>query len=92
MPEIEDNSAFTYHSFRVLLATQLGSSRHTTEQIQAMCRWLSPASVALYHRMQPTDAIAMLDEAQTATITSTATANLPPFKHTHIAEAIFADT
>ena len=41
--------------------------------------------------MQPTDAITMLDKAQAATITSTATANLPPFKHTHIAEAIFAD-
>ena len=64
---------------------------HKTEQIQAMCRWLSPASVALYHRMQPRDAIAMLDKAQAATITSTATANLPPFKHTHVAEAIFAD-
>ena len=91
MPDIEDTSAFTYHSFRVLLATQLGSSKHTTPEIQAMCRWLSPASVALYNRIQPLDAVAMLDKAQSATINSTASANLPPFKHTHVAEAIYTE-
>ena len=88
MPEVEDTSAYTYHSFRVLLATQLGSSRCSTQEIQSMCRWLSPASVALYNRLQPLDAIAMLDQAQSATISSTASANLPPFKHTHVSDAI----
>ena len=53
MPDVEDNSLYTYHSFRVLLATQLGSSRCLVEEIQSMCRWLSPASVALCNRMQP---------------------------------------
>ena len=88
MPDVEDNSAYTYHSFRVLLATQLGSSRCSVEEIQSMCRWLSPASVALYNRMQPLDAIGMLDRAQAATISSTASANLPCFKHTHLSAAI----
>ena len=88
MPEVEDTSAYTYHSFRVLLATQLGSSRRSVQEIQSMCRWLSPASVALYNRLQPLDAIAMLDQAQSATITSTASANLQPFKHTYVSDAI----
>ena len=89
MPEVEDTSPYTYHSFRVLLATQLGSSR-SVEEIQSMCRWLSPASVALYNRLQPLDAIAMPDQAQLATITSTASANLTPFKHTqcHVSDAM----
>ena len=86
VPEVEDPSPYTYHSFRVLLATQLGSSRCSLGEIQSMCRWLSPASVALYNRLQPLDANAMLDQAQSATITSTASANLPPFKHTHMGD------
>ena len=90
MPDVEDNSAYTYHSFRVLLATQLGSSRCSVEEIQSMCRWLSPASVALYNRMQPLDAIGMLDRAQAATISSTASANLPCFKHSHLSAALAA--
>ena len=39
MPEVEDKTVFTYHSFRVLLATQLGCSRRTGPEIQALCRW-----------------------------------------------------
>ena len=78
MPEVEDPSCYTYHSFRVLLATQLGSSRCSVQEIQSMRRWLSPAAVALYNRLQPGDAITMLDQAQAANITSTASANLPP--------------
>ena len=88
MSDVEVTSAYTYHSFRVLLATQLGSSRCSVEEIQSMCRWLSPASVALYNRMQPLDGIAMLDRAQAATTSSTASANLPLFKHTHLSAAI----
>ena len=63
MPEVEDTSPYTYHSFRVVLETQLGSSRCSVQGIQSMCRWPSPASVALYNRLQPLDAIAMLDQA-----------------------------
>ena len=89
MSEVEDPLCYTYHSFRVLLATQLGSSRCSVAGIRSMCRWFSPAaaSVALYNRMQPLGAITMLDQAQSSTITSTASANLPPFKHTHLSEA-----
>ena len=48
MPEIDDKSVFTYHSFRVLLATQLGCSGRTGHEIQALCMWQSPESLAIY--------------------------------------------
>ena len=40
---LTDPSCYTYHSFRVLLATQLGSSRCSVAEMQSMCRWLSRA-------------------------------------------------
>ena len=78
MHEVEGKSIFTYHSFRVLLATQPGVSRRSGPEIQALCRWQSPASPAIYARMQPScrEAIAMLDGAQNAKITPYSTANL----------------
>ena len=88
MPEVEDKSVFTYHSFRVLLATQLGVSGRSGPEIQALCRWQSPASLAIYVRMQPREAIAMLDGAQNAKITSYSTVNLPCFKTAHLSDEI----
>ena len=88
MPEIDDKSVFTYHSFRVLLATQLGCSGRTGPEIQALCRWQSPESLAIYVRLQPREAISMLDAAQNATITSYSTVNLPCFKASHLSDAI----
>ena len=88
MPEVDDNSVFTYHSFRVLLATQLGCAKRTGPEIQALCRWQSPASLAIYVRMQPRDAIEMLDAAQSATIAGYSTINLPPIKHADLSSAL----
>ena len=51
MPEVEDKSVFTYHSFRVLSAAQPGVSRRPGPEIQALCRWQSPASLVIYVRM-----------------------------------------
>ena len=86
--EVEDKSVFTYHSFRVLLATQLGVSGRSGPEIQALCRWQSPASLAIYVRMQPREAIAMLDGAQNAKITSYSTVNLSCFKTAHLSDEI----
>ena len=61
-------AAFTYHSFRMLLATQLGCAERTGPAIRALYQWQSLASLAIYVRMQPRDAIEMLDVAQNATI------------------------
>ena len=88
MPEVEDKSVFTYHSFRVLLATQLGCAKRSGPEIQAMCRWQSPASLAIYVRMQPREAIRLLDEAQNAVISSYSTVNLPPIKHIYLSNAV----
>ena len=38
MPEVEDKTVFNYHSFRVLLATQLGCSGRTGPEIKALQR------------------------------------------------------
>ena len=88
MPEVEDPSCYTYHSFRVciLLATQLGSSRCSVAEIQSMCRWLSPASVALYNRLQPLDAIAILDQAQSARFHHINSLSEPTTFQTHTSE------
>jgi hypothetical protein len=88
MPEVDDKSVFTYHSFRVLLATQLGCAKRTGPEIQAMCRWQSPASLGIYVRMQAREAIRMLDEAQNAVISSYSTANLPPIKHIDLSNSM----
>ena len=39
-------------------------------EIQALCRWQTSASLLIYKRMQAQQAISMLDNALTATITS----------------------
>ena len=88
MPEVEDKTVFTYHSFRVLPVTQLGCSGRTGPEIQPLCRWQSPEPLAIYVRLQPREAISMLDAAQNATITSYSTVNLPCFKASHLSDAI----
>jgi hypothetical protein len=80
LPGSADASLFTYHSFRITLATQLGavtSMEITDDDIQALCRWQSKQSVDIYKRMQPARYIAMLDAAMKSRITSYQTSNLP---------------
>ena len=72
-----DPSLFTFHSFRVYLATALGAVRTNDSTIQAICRWQSVKSLEVYKRLQPADVIGHLDAAQSAVITSYTSANLP---------------
>ena len=72
-----DASLFTFHSFRVTLATQLGAMGCSHPMIQAICRWQSAASLLIYNRMQPKQALSMVSQAQTAEIESYTAANLP---------------
>ena len=46
MPEVEDKLVFTCHSFRVLLATQLGVSGRSGPEIQALCAQVAVSSFA----------------------------------------------
>ena len=86
----EDKSLFTFHSFRVTLATQLGNSGAKDAMIQALCRWQSRASLRIYNRLQPEQALQLLDRATTAKVTSLTAANLPCISSRHVLEAIQA--
>jgi hypothetical protein len=80
LPDTVDHSLFTYHSFRITLATQLGnvtSMKISNLDIQALCRWQSEQSLIIYKRMQPASYIRMLDAAMGARITSYQTSSLP---------------
>ena len=57
-------------------------------EIQALCRWQTSASLLIYKRMQAQQAISMLDNALTATITSYTAANLCTISSYHIAQGI----
>ena len=51
MPEVDDKSVFTYHSFRVLFAAQLGCAKRAGPEMQVMCMWQLQASLAIYVRV-----------------------------------------
>ena len=84
----EDKSLFTFHSYRVTLATQLGNSGASSSLIQALCRWQSRASLKIYNRLQPERALDLLDKATTAKVTSITAANLPCISSRHVLQAI----
>ena len=83
-----DPSLFSFHSFRVALATGLAASGCSDVEIQALCRWQTSASLLIYKRMQAQQAISMLDNALTATITSYTAANLCTISSYQIAQGI----
>ena len=90
MVDGEDKSLFTFHSFRVTLATQLGNAGARDPLIQAMCRWQTKASLRIYNRMQPEQACGLLDKATTAKITGYTAANLPTISTTDVVAGIRA--
>ena len=85
-----DKSLFTYHSFRVTLASQLGAKGYSDGEIQSACRWLSASSLRIYKRMQPAQAVRMLDDAQAANIDSYTAANLPTISSLDFVQGVHA--
>jgi hypothetical protein len=72
-----DKSLFTFHSFRVTLASQMGEMDCSDSEIQSMCRWQTKQSLRIYKRMQPAAAIQLLDKAAKANLKSYTAANIP---------------
>jgi hypothetical protein len=91
LPEGTDASLFTYHSFRITLATQLGnctSMKVEDVDIQAVCRWQSEQSLKVYNRMQPDRHIALLDAAMGTKISSYLSSNLPTIDNSEWREVL----
>jgi hypothetical protein len=81
LPASVDHSLFTFHSYRIRLASALGAvdpavMQVSEDNILALCRWLSPASLKIYNRMQPATYIALLDAAMDAEIQSYSSCSL----------------
>ena len=51
----EDTSKWSLHSLRIGCATALLAAGASPELIQALCRWRSPHSAAIYARLGPSD-------------------------------------
>ena len=85
-----DKDLFTFHSFRVTLATQLGAAHKTDSEIQAVCRWQTASSLLVYKRMQAETVCDMLDAAQAVVVTSYTAANLPTISSYDVARGIHA--
>lgn len=85
-----DSSLFSFHSFRVYLATSLAAAGASDAQIQAMCRWQTVESLRIYKRFQPAQCCDLLDRAQQVVIQSYTAANLPTISSYQIAAGIHA--
>ena len=73
----EDPRLFTYHSFRIYLATALLSAGVERADVQRACRWLSPSSVETYARTQPVTVANWLRKAFAAEILAYTATSLP---------------
>ena len=85
-----DPSLFTFHSFRIYLATTLAAAGASDPEIQALCRWQSVESLKIYKRFQPRQVCDLLDKAQHAHVESYTAANLPTLSSYEIAAGIHA--
>ena len=54
---------YTWHSFRIGLATRLHRAKVSDSDIQAICRWQSTASLKIYIKMVAEDYLEMLSKA-----------------------------
>ena len=85
-----DKSLYTFHSFRVYLATTLAAAGCSDPEIQALCRWQTAESLRIYKRFQPESVCSMLDRAQHAKVSSYTAANLPTISSYQVAAGIHA--
>ena len=74
---VEEAEVRSFHSFRIGLACCLRAARCPDAVIQALCRWRSPASLAIYARLNPSDRANYISAAMQARAAFVSTANLP---------------
>jgi len=67
----------SFHSFRIGLACCLRAARCPDAVIQALCRWRSPASLAIYACLNPSERAHYISAAMQVSAASVSTANLP---------------
>ena len=70
-------SVISWHSFRIGLACALRMAKCPDSQIQMICRWKCPESLAVYAQMSTDDYIMWLRKAATIDFDALRTANLP---------------
>jgi hypothetical protein len=67
---------YSWHSARIYLACALLAAGASAGQIQALCRWLSEASLHIYARMNETTYQYWINRAMRADVSSTRTTTL----------------
>jgi hypothetical protein len=70
-------ASYSFHSFRIGFACALLAANCPYDMIQALARWRSDRSVAIYARLNPSDYAAWVTKALQQKTTSTTTARLP---------------
>ena len=91
---------YSWHSARIYLACALLAAGASAGQIQALCRWLSEASLHIYARMNETTYGYWINQAMRADVNSTRTtslvANSPPIDDDEVVSRLlslsFAET
>ena len=73
----EQRTWYSLHSFRVTLACALLATGASSAQIQALCRWKSVESLAIYARLNPADYMLLVRRADFAQLRSITHAQLP---------------
>ena len=70
-------ASYSFHSFRIGFEYALLAANCPYDMIQALARWRSDKSVAIYARLNPDDYAAWVSKALQQTTTSTTAARLP---------------
>ena len=82
-------ASYSFHSFRIGFACALLAANCPYDMIQALARWRSDKSIAIYARLNPGDYAAWVAKALLQKTTSTTTARLPFVIDAHDAVATF---
>ena len=70
-------SAYSFHSFRIGFACALLAANCPYDMIQALARWRSDKSVAIYARLNPSEYSGWVSKAMRQTTTSRTVARMP---------------
>ena len=74
----EEVASYSFHSFRIGFASALLAANCPYDMIQALARWRSDKSIAIYARLNPEDYAGWVTKALQQHTTSTTTASLTP--------------